>query len=270
MDKDFPPNPIDKSGYILEFHDAFNEDKIDLNKWIPYYLPHWSSREQSAPRYSFQDSCLVLQIDEDQQPWCPEFDGDVKCSSIQTGLFAGEVGSKIGQHRFNEACRVRETQTNQQTYTPQYGYFETRMKVDLSKNNLAALWMIGFEEIPEESGEITIFEVFGDQLKEHTSEVRYGIKPLNDPKLTDVFYHDELNIDARNFHIYAIEWTPTYIDFYIDNIKLKTVNQSPDYPMQFMLNIYEFSSDTVNENSYPKQFIIDYFRAYQPVSGYGG
>ncbi len=269
MDNNFPPNSLHKDSYVLDFHDEFNEGQIDLNKWIPYYLPHWSSREQAAPRYSFQNDCLVLQIDEDQQPWCPEFDGDVKCSSIQTGLFAGELGSKVGQHRFfNEACRVREKQTKQKTYTPQYGYFETRIKVSLSENNLAALWMIGFEEVPEESGEITIFEIFGDQLKGDTSEVRYGIKSLNDPKLTNTFYHDVLKIDARDFHIYAVEWTPTHIDFYVDNVKLQTIDQSPDYPMQFMLNIYELPSDSVNNGSYPKQFVVDYVRAYQPISGY--
>lgn len=270
MSNDFPPNPLEKAGYVLDFHDEFNQGQLDTNKWIPYYLPHWSSREKSAARYSFRDDCLLLRIDDDQEPWSPELDGDLKCSSLQTGLFAGEQGSKIGQHRFKDACRVRETQALQRLYTPLYGYFETRIKAHISENNLAALWMIGFEEVPEESGEITMFELFGNQLKGHSTEVHYGVKPINDPKLKSEMYHDVLAFDAGDFHIYAVEWTPTHIDFYVDNVKQQTINQSPHYPMQFMLNIYEFPTGTQVAEGYRDYFMVDYLRAYQPVAGYAG
>jgi hypothetical protein len=265
---DFPPNPLEKPGYTLEFNDDFDSSSLDPQKWIPYYLPQWSSRAQSAPRYTFQESVLVLQINADQIPWCPEFDGEVKCSSIQTGLFAGPAGSSLGQHRFNPACLVREAQTTQRTYTPQYGYFETRIKAVQSAANLVALWMIGFEETPEESGEIVIFEVFGDQIAPAASEVRYGVKPWGDTTLSEEIHKDVLPIDARNFHIYAVEWTPTHIDFYVDNIKRRTMLQSPAYPMQFMLNIYELPGHETQHDQYPKQFIIDYVRGYQPNGGY--
>lgn len=268
MTGDFPANPIEKAGYQLEFNDEFDGRALDLNKWIPFYLPQWSSRKKATARYSFRDNNLVLRIDEDQQPWCPEFDGDVKCSSLQTGLYSGDVGSRVGQHRFTNDCIVREAQPTRRTYTPTYGYFETRMKVNISNNNLAALWLIGFETTPEESGEITMFEVFGDRLKAHVAEVRYGIKPLNDPMLVDSFYQDNMPISARNFHIYAIEWTPTQVDFYLDNRRIRSIDQSPNYPMQFMINVYELPGKEHDTMPFPKEFIIDYFRAYQPVEGY--
>ena len=66
-------------------------------------------------------------ITEDQQPWCPEYDGEVRVSSLQTGLFAGPVGSSVGQHRFNPAAVVREAQRNVRLYTPQYGRIELRV-----------------------------------------------------------------------------------------------------------------------------------------------
>lgn len=262
---DFPPNPLEKPGYRLEFNDEFEAGALHPDKWIPYYLPQWSSRERSAPRYSFADSALVLRIDANHQPWCPEFDGSVKASSIQTGLFSGEVGSQIGQHRFNKTAVVREAQPTRRTYTPQYGYFEARVKAVRAAGNLVALWMIGFEETPEESGEIAIFEVFGDQVTPEASEVRYGVHPWQDARLTDEFYRDVLPIDATRFHIYAAEWTPTHIDFYVDNLKRRTIHQSPSYPMQFMLSLYELSNA---DGAYPKQFTIDYFRGYQPIGGY--
>jgi hypothetical protein len=119
--QDFPAHPIEKPGYRLEWNEEFYAPELDTSKWLPYYLPHWSSRERSVPNYIFQDNTLVLQITEDQQPWCSEFDGEVKASRIQTGLFAGPVGSKLGQLQFNPDLVMRESQRNVQLYTPQYG-----------------------------------------------------------------------------------------------------------------------------------------------------
>ncbi|HUE99946.1 MAG TPA: hypothetical protein VMN99_11870 [Anaerolineales bacterium] len=133
---------------------------------------------QSSPNFCFKDGNLILQITKDQQHWCPEFDGEVRCSAIQTGEFAGPVGSKLGQRRFSSACVVREAQGNIRTYTPQYGYFELRAKGVNTSANHAALWMIGYEDSPENSGEIAIFEPVGSQAGRTSSGVRFGVHPF--------------------------------------------------------------------------------------------
>lgn len=265
---DVPPNPLGKPGWRLEFHDGFDGDALNADKWIPYYLPQWSSRARSAPRYGLGDGALALRIEADQQPWCPEFDGDVKVSSLQTGLYSGPVGSTAGQHRFNENLVVREAQPSLRTFTPRYGYFEARVRGLAAPGYLCALWMIGFEEVPEESGEIAIFELFGDRITPTGSEVRYGLHPWQDPTLNNEFYREVLPIDASQFHIYAADWTPTHIDFYVDNVRRRTIQQAINYPMQFLLGIYELPGTATDRRSYPRQFVIDYFRAYQPEDGY--
>jgi Glycosyl hydrolases family 16 len=265
--QDFPANPIDKPGYILEWNDEFDGPELDTSKWLPYYLPHWSSRERSIPRYTFKDGHLVLQITEDQEPWCPEFDGDVKASCIQTGSFAGPVGSRLGQLRFSDHVVVREAQTNVQLYTPQYGYFECRAKGTDTPGNHVSLYMIGYEDKPEKCGEINMFEIFGRDVSTTATIVRYGIHPWKDPNLTDEFYQDPLDIDATKFHVYALEWTPTHVDFYVDSQMIRRINQSPEYPMQFMLSIYELTGGDRNA-AYPKEFVVDYVRGYQPEAGY--
>ena len=104
-----------------------------------------------------------------------------------------------------------------------------------------------------------------------TSTIGYGIHPFNDPALTDQFHHDPVDFNAANNHIYAVEWMPTQVDFFIDNVKVRTVPQSPNYPMQFMLGIYEIP-DQLNAMSlrelWPKVMEVDYVRCYQPVAGY--
>ena len=46
--------------YELEFEDAFQDDRLDPARWLPYYLPHWSSRERSAARYEVGGGTLRL------------------------------------------------------------------------------------------------------------------------------------------------------------------------------------------------------------------
>lgn len=271
---DFPPNPLEKPGYRLDFHDEFDGTALDTIKWFPYYLPHWSSRANTAPHYTMRDSHLTLQIVQNQPAWAPEWDGEVRASIIQTGEFAGPVGSKIGQLRFSDALIVREAQPTVRTYQPQYGYFEIRCKGMRTGANHVSLWMIGVEDTPEHSGEIANFELVGAHAGETESKVRFGIHPWGDPTLTEEFYEESFPIDTARFHIYAIEWTPAHVDFFIDNVHIKTVHQSPTYPMQFMLGIYEhpfegaWSGIYDPDAPYPKSFTVDYFRAYQPLGGY--
>jgi hypothetical protein len=266
---DVPANPLEKPGYILEWHDEFAGPDIDRSKWLTAYLPQWSSRQRSEPRYLFREHALVLQITHDQQPWCPEFDGDVKASSIQTGVFAGPVGSTEGQHRFNPQLVVREAQTNTALYTPRYGYFECRAKAIATPGYLVSLWMIGYEDQPHRSGELCMFEIFGTDVSATVAKVGMGIHPYGDPQLVDEFVQQPVAMDATVFHIYALEWTPTQVDFYVDNQKIKTVHQSPEYPMQFMLSLYELPG-AAGQAGYPQEFAVDYVRAYQPQGGYAG
>lgn len=69
------------------------------------------------------------------------------------------MGSKIGQSLFSDKLVVRKAQPNIRKYTPQFGYFETRVKGLATSGNHVALWMIGYEDVPEQSAEICVFEL---------------------------------------------------------------------------------------------------------------
>ncbi len=262
-------DPVGKSGYELAFEDTFDGDALDEARWLPYYLPQWSSREASAARYEVGGGLLRLVIEADQQPWCPEFDGDIRVSSLQTGVFAGPVGSPVGQQHFKPGLVVRQAQDNTRLYTPQYGLFELRAKAIDDPRCMVALWMIGYEDEPSRSAEICICEIFGRAVTPGSADVGMGLHPFGDSSIRDQFSVEVLAIDAREFHVYAAEWTPEYVAFFVDHQLIKTVEQSPSYPMQFMLGIYEFPDDgqfTQPAHPYPKQFIVDYFRGYRPTA----
>jgi len=258
--------PQSRAGYELAFEDAFDNDVLHETLWFPYHLPQWSSREASAARYDIGGGVLRLIIEADQEPWCPEFDGETRVSSLQTGVFAGPVGSTVGQHRFNSGLAVRQAQHNARLYTPQYGLFELRAKAIDDPRCMVALWMIGYEDEPGRSAEICICEIFGRDVKPGSVAVGMGVHPFGDPTIVDDFTAEVVAIDAREFHVYAAEWTPEYVAFFVDDQLVKTVQQSPGYPMQFMLGIYEFPDDgqsAAPTHSYPKPFTIDYFRGYR-------
>jgi hypothetical protein len=88
-----------------------------------------------------------------------------------------------------------------------------------------------------------------------------GVHPFGDPAITDDFEQVELPMDAREFHVYAANWTETRVEFFVDGEFVKVVEQSPAYPMQLMLTLYAFGS----EGPHPKVFEVDYVKSMPAI-----
>jgi hypothetical protein len=207
---------------------------------------------------------LRLLIEPDQPAWCPELDGEIRVSSLQTGCFAGPVGSRIGQHRFHPDAVVREAQENIRLYTPHYGRIELRARASSDPRAMVALWLIGYEDEPERSAEILVCEIFGRDVRPREAVVGVGVHPFGDPALVDDFSAVEVDVDVTEPHTYSADWTPDRVVFALDGETLKTIAQSPDYPMQLMLNVYEFpDEDGGRAGPYPKEFVVESVRGYR-------
>ncbi len=252
-------NCMEKEKYELIMYDDFLENKLNDNYWFPFYLPQWSSREASRPSYIIRDSILSLYISDEQKPWCPEYNGGVRVSNLQTGVLSGQVGSKKGQHHFKKGLVVREAQDKELKVAPLFGYIEFRAKCKLSKENVAALWLIGIEETREQSAEICIFELKGYNTQKDKAVIGYGVHPFGDTSLSDCFYEQEFDLNTKEWNVYAIDWKPDSIDFYINGTLINSIKQIPNYPMQLMLNLYDLEN-IKNENN---KFEIDYVKVYQ-------
>lgn len=261
---------LDRIGYELEVEERFDGSMLNEQLWIPYYLPQWSSRAASVARYALGDGTLRLLIEADQEPWAPDYTDDLRVSSLQTGLFAGPVGSTTGQHRFRPELVVREAQENRALYTPRYGLFELQARALADPANMVGFWMIGYEDEPTHGAEICICEIFGRDVGPRQCRIGMGLHPFADPQIKDEFAAEVVEIDARQSHTYAAEWTPQHVAFYVDDRLIKVVRQSPSYPMQFMLNIFEFADGPDLPSpleKYPKTFVVESFRGYRPTSG---
>jgi hypothetical protein len=256
-----------------DFLDDFDGSDLDTGVWVPHYLPQWSSRAESAATYTVAGSELRLTIPPEQGLWCPGEHDPLRVSGIQSGVFSGEVGSTIGQQPFREGAVVREFQPTQWGWTPQYGLLEVRARMDLSPRSMAAVWMVGLEEEPTRSGEICIFEVFGDTLETEgggpSAAVGMGVHPFRDPAMTDEFATPRVPIDVAEFHVYAADWRPGRVDVLVDGHHVRTVHQAPAYPMQMMVAVFDFPAKAASspEPDHVPELAVDYVRGRLPSAG---
>lgn len=250
-----------RPGTRLVFADDFDAPVLDRRRWSPYYLPHWSDGDPVEARHRIEGSRLVLHVDADQAPWCPEYDGDVRVSALQTGQFSGPVGSPIGQHRFRDGMAVRTPHATERLYTPQGGDVVIRARADVGPGELVSLYLIGFEDVPEDSGEITVFEVFGRDVGADRAVVGRGIKAVNDPRLRTEFWGTELPIRMTDWHEYAITWTERGVHFFLDGRRIGATEQSPAYPMQLMLTCYRLEPKARRDGG--PRLEVDYVRGYE-------
>ncbi|MEM1166109.1 MAG: family 16 glycosylhydrolase [Planctomycetota bacterium] len=182
------------AGYELVFSDEFDGDELDTSKWI--------YRETTRGTVSI---CLPRNIGVDQGSLridlrVEEHDG-----------FPMTCGGVITRERFK------------------YGYFETHVKMDAGYGWHEAFWTaatsdfdLNDQERVYERIEIDAFEHYS-QHDEH--EFTYGIiewHPLRGGISRDV-YRGAPDLSA-DFHTFAFEFTPDYINFFFEGKLLRTVD----------------------------------------------
>lgn len=120
----------------------------------------------------------------------------------------------------------------------------------------------------KQTGEIDVIETFFNK-PETWRIAAYG---WNDPFFQTNWELSEKTVPFGNqteeFHTYGLDWSPGSLKFYYDGILFKEINQAPDYPMGTILNIYTDAGSGVGNNTYPKEWAIDYFRVYKKNEGY--
>jgi hypothetical protein len=262
-DEDERDDALDRSRYVTEFEEDFTGVKLERNRWVDHYLPHWTTPDRSAARYELAGGVLRLRIEADQPAWRAE-DGELRVSNIQTGTFSGPLGSPIGQHRHRADLTVRTPQPTRRLYTPTFGLFDAVLRASPDPTCMLAFWLVGFEEHPEASGEICVAELFGNAIGPRQSGARIGVKAHNDPRLHEDMEEVVLDVDAASWHTYSAEWTAQRIRFFVDDRLVRTVSQQIDYPLQLMVDFFEFPIGSDRDLAdYPKVAEV------QAVRGYG-
>jgi len=121
-----------------------------------------------------------------------------------------------------------------------YGYFEARMKWDVTIGSWPAFWMIpnqSFASAPE-TGELDIFEGQGDPANAQTFfGTIHDWKTING-KAVDVANNGGKNahalagVDFSALHTYGVLWVPGQVTWYFDNQPILTASTYPIFDQQ--------------------------------------
>lgn len=161
-----------------------------------------------------------------------------------------------------------------------YGRFEVRAILPFGTGTWPAIWMLpddwsyGNGGWPD-NGEIDIMEHVGYDhgvihASVHTKSYNHRI---GTQKTATIRYNNA----TVNFHVYAIEWDSTKIDFFVDSVKYLTFNNEGtgfaawpfDKAFHFILNIAVGGDwggvEGVDTTIFPQKMIVDYVRMYKKV-----
>ena len=192
---------------------------------------------------------------------CPEEHVEpLRVSGIASGSWSGPVGSTGGQQPFTPGQRICEEQPRFEGWLPRQGHVAIRCKMTLTSRSMAAMWLAGFEEHPDDCGELCVVEVFGRSIQDGSAEVGVGVKRKKDVRLIEDFVAPRITIDVAEFHEYGVTWNGGGAAFTIDGKSVHTTSTAPTYPLQIMIAVFDFPNWSSDDEDFAAQFDVDWVR----------
>ena len=225
-----------------ELDERFQGDALDPEVWFPYYLPHWSSREQSAATYSIRDGELHLMIPTESLSGAPT------STTSRSGL-----GSTDGQLR--RAGRLDDWPTalrggaegggGATDLLGLHAPFRPRRSRTCAAHDAALdvrLLAAGIEDEPERSGEI--LRRRGLRRRDRgwiSGPLEWGSSSFRDLHLTErLLGAASLRSMCPSATPMRLIWNPSPSTSPSTRLPVRSLDQSPGYPMQLMIGVFDF------------------------------
>lgn len=161
-----------------------------------------------------------------------------------------------------------------------YGRFEARIKVPYGQGYWPAFWLLGnnCDVNPWPAcGEIDIMEFVGDQPTKVFGSV-HGPGYSGGESISKDFVLENSRFDTE-FHVFGIEWSPDYINYYVDDVLYQQITRETiadetdgqgewvfDEPFYIILNVAiggNLPGSPSSETIFPQTMLVDYVRVYQ-------
>ena len=229
-------NSSNKTEWVLDFQDDFNENKLNENVWAIYdnswhdiYEPDKDHTDHMRRREAVQVQDGYLNLLVDRHPINPK--------RFMTGGIA---------HKKNYL----------------YGKFEFRVRIDadshLSTSGVVLTWPES-EKWPND-GEIDIYETHHTD-NYWSSWVHWGV--LKNDKWEDQKHQKSYTFDKTQWHIIAMEWTDKFIKIYINGDLVWTMKD----PMAITKNPHHICFQTEKDSkkgfTKPIKMQVDWVKIYQ-------
>jgi beta-glucanase (GH16 family) len=193
-----------------------------------------------------------------------------------------------GWHRYTSASL-----NTRNTASWTYGRFEIRARMPRGKGTWPAIWFLSPLRTPNvpgppqprqpdgkevdgprrgpnsgesSEGEIDLMESWGS----HPNEIAVHIHGTKGPTPSKTVIVDDI---YNKFHVYALEWYPDHMDFFLDDQKILTYTKDPpmgwsfDHPMYLIMNIACGGPDepAPDDSALPQFMTVDYVRVYRQI-----
>lgn len=158
-----------------------------------------------------------------------------------------------------------------------YGRIEARIKISEGQGMWPAFWMLG-QDVPSvgwpKCGEIDIMENIGKEPGTVHGSLHGPSTNASTSDLTQVFTLPAGQNLAADFHLYAVEWEPSTIRFYLDSHLYATFDSSQwpaggtwvfDHPFFIILNLAvggDWPGSPDASTKFPQTMLVDYVRVY--------
>ncbi|HET9741915.1 MAG TPA: glycoside hydrolase family 16 protein [Terriglobales bacterium] len=162
-------------------------------------------------------------------------------------------------------------------FSQAYGRFEARIKLPIGRGVWPAFWMLGdnIRQVPwPECGEIDIMENLGSEPQTVHGTI-HGPGYSGEHGIGAAFHLQGRRRFTDGFHLFAVEWEPQEIRFYVDHKLYETRRPSDlpsgtkwvfNHPFFILLNVavgggWPGSPDSSTQ--FPQKMLVDYVRVYR-------
>jgi beta-glucanase (GH16 family) len=255
------PESSGRAGWELVWSDEFNapdNSPVDLSKWVSESGGNgWGNQELEY---------YTTRLD----------------NAFQQG---GNLVIKVLQEKYTGADGVARDYTSARLktlgkFSQKYGRFEARIKIPQGQGIWPAFWMLG-DDIGKvgwpKCGEIDTMENIGKEPATVHGTIHgpgySGDKGISAPYSLPPDQHF-----ADDFHLYAVEWEPKAIRFYVDDqlYATRTPAELPkgtkwvyNHPFFLLLNVAVGGGWPGNPDAttvFPQTMLVDYVRVYRHAS----
>ncbi len=178
--------------------------------------------------------------------------------------------------------------TTKDKFEQRYGRWEARIKMPGGRGVWPAFWMLGANIETEEDndpntipwpfvGEIDITEMRGQEPSKTIGSI-HGPGYSGGGAISGEYELEGERFD-KDFYVFAVEWFPDYIDFYLDDVRFNQITREDlpqgveewpfnENPFFMLMNIAvggSFVGFPVDATPFPQEMVVDYVKVYEIV-----
>lgn len=247
------PN-LPSAKWNLVWSDEFNGTQLDTKKWV-YDIGGGKWGNLELEYYTNQSTNVAIQ--------------------------AGKLVITARQEKYTDTNKAVWNFTSGRLktlgkFTQTYGRFEARIKIPFGQGIWPAFWMLGADIIKTgwpNCGEIDIMENIGKEPTIVHGTI-HGPGYSGAGGIGDQYSLPQGQRFADDFHVFAVEWEPRVIRFYVDDhlYATRTPTDLPagkkwvyDHPFFLILNLAvggDWPGNPDASTIFPQTMLVDYVRVY--------